>query len=363
MSEKNYYEILGVSEEADKETIKKTYRKLAVKYHPDKNPNNKEAEDKFKEINSAYEILSDDDKRKRYDFERKNGGRIDSYGDDPESLFNLFNGGLFNHQQQRPTRSADIKLSISIDIYIAAFGIKRNLNLPIEEICEECNGSGMFGTKREVCDMCKGKGNIVFTNGHMRVQQTCTKCRGRGEIFDPCKKCFGAKVVKKDSSILIEIPKGVQNESFIKLDGIGNLSPVTKKRSDIYVLPQLEQHPFFKISGNDIHIAIPVPYISMIMGDEIDIPTIYGFAKLKVPKCSKNDSVLKLENMGMPIFRTKNSKGDMFIHLIADTPKGISSEIIEKMNEIKNMSCEYHMSSIYEEAKTNIRKELNNIKS
>ena len=355
MSEKrDYYEVLGVGKDADAKEIKKAYRKLAMKYHPDKNPGNKEAEEKFKEINEAYEVLSDEEKRSTYDRFGHDGlnnqggfgggqgfggfgggggfgGFEDIFGD----IFGSsgFGGGFGGGGSRRrgPRRGADIKQSVTITFEEAAFGKKLKVKLNRNEECEECHGSGAKpGTSKKTCPTCHGTGTVQSVQrtpfGNIASQRTCSTCNGEGEINEnPCPKCHGKGSIRKSKTIEVDIPAGIDDGQMIKLSGQGEIGEKGGPRGDLYIIVNVKKHSIFTREGYDVYIEMPITFVQAALGDKLEVPTLDGKVSYNLPEGTQTGTVFRLREKGIPKLRS-NSRGDQYVKVIIDTPKKLNDE-------------------------------------
>ena len=355
MSEKrDYYEVLGVSKSADAKEIKKAYRKLAMKYHPDKNPGDKEAEEKFKEINEAYEVLSDEEKRSTYDRFGHDGlnnqggfgggqgfgggfggggfgGFEDIFGD----IFGSsgFGGGFGGGGSRRrgPRRGADIKQSVTITFEEAAFGKKLKVKLNRNEECEECHGSGAKpGTSKKTCPTCHGTGTVQSVQrtpfGNIASQRTCSTCNGEGEINEnPCPKCHGKGSIRKSKTIEVDIPAGIDDGQMIKLSGQGEIGEKGGPRGDLYIIVNVKKHSIFTREGYDVYIEMPITFVQAALGDKLEVPTLDGKVSYNLPEGTQTGTVFRLREKGIPKLRS-NSRGDQYVKVIIDTPKKLNDE-------------------------------------
>lgn len=345
-TKRDYYEVLGVDKNVDDQALKKAYRKLAMKYHPDRNPNNKEAEEKFKEINEAYEVLSDEDKRRTYDqfgHEGVNGqggfggqgfggqgfgGFEDIFGD---MFGDIFGGGFGGSRPRRrgPERGSDIRHSINITFEEAAFGKKTSIKVNRSEECSECNGSGAKpGTSKKTCPTCNGAGEVRTVQrtpfGNIASSRTCSTCEGEGEIVEsPCPKCSGKGSTRKVKTIEVDIPAGIDDGQMIKLSGQGEIGIKGGPRGDIYLIVNIAPHPLFTREGNDIHFEMPITFVQAALGDEIEVPTLDGKVKYKVPEGTQTGTVFRLREKGIPRLRG-NSRGDQYVKIVVDVPKKLN---------------------------------------
>ena len=354
-AKKDYYEVLGVKREATIDEIKKAYRKLAVQFHPDKNPGNIEAEEKFKQISEAYEVLSDAQKRQQYDqFGHQafapGGGAGAGYGGfaggiDLEealrtfmgafggggSIFDDFFGGgggrATGTAHDASTRGSDLRFDLEIDFEEAVFGSHRDITIPIMTECQACKGSGAEpGTKKETCRRCNGHGMMVSSNGFFRVQQTCPTCGGTGQIVkQPCRSCHGEGRVRNKSAISLKIPPGVETGSRLRLAERGEGGVRGGAAGDLYVVLHVKPHELFQRRDEDIFVEVPVPLHIASLGGEIEVPTIHGFAKLKIPPGTESGSVFRLRGKGLTNIRGYRS-GDEHIRVAVEVPVQLDSK-------------------------------------
>ncbi len=357
-TKRDYYDVLGVGKSADATEIKKAYRKLAMKYHPDKNPGDKEAEERFKEINEAYEVLSDETKRRNYDqfgHEGVNGqgfggaggfggqgfgGFDDIFGD----IFgDMFGGGFGGGRQRRrgPERGADIKQRVNISFEEAAFGKKVQVKINRSEECEECHGSGARpGTSKKTCPTCHGSGTVQSVQrtpfGNIASQRTCSTCDGEGEINEsPCNKCHGKGSVRKTKTIEVDIPAGIDDGQMIKLSGQGEVGEKGGPRGDLYIVVNVQKHDIFTREGYDVYIEMPIRFTQAALGDKLEVPTLDGKVSYNLPEGTQTGTVFRLREKGIPKLRS-NSRGDQYVKVIIDTPKKLNEdqkELLRKFDE------------------------------
>lgn len=358
------YAILGVSSDASDEDIKKAYRALAKEHHPDKNRGNKEAEEKFKKISAAYDVIGDPEKRKQYDHRRKfgNGQRFYNGGNfDPSSYgFNPFSGfeDMFAKANDKRSFVKNLDISVALDVYAVAKGRKYEMSIPIDECCEECAGKGKAKNSKETeCVSCSGTGQLKVIQGNFRLKFTCPDCNGQGKIFERCQKCKGAGVIPKKKKIEVKIPKGIRNGMVYSLRGVGHLNPENGVRGDISFLINIKEHDFFKLSNEDVHVQVPIKFKDFIVGTKVKVPTLYGDAELTIPSGSQNGAVFRLSGKGVPISPDNSRVGDMFVQVIADMPKGFSSIFKEKVKELDDSSSEYEMNKSYSDMLKILEKE------
>ena len=365
MSEKrDYYEVLGVSKDADAKEIKKAYRKLAMKYHPDKNPGDKAAEEKFKEINEAYEVLSDEEKRSTYDrfgHDGLNGqagfgggqgfggfggsggfgGFEDIFGDIFGSGFGGFGGSGGSSRRRGPRRGADIRQSVTIKFEEAAFGKKIKVKINRSEECDECHGSGAKpGTTKKTCPTCHGSGTVQSVQrtpfGNIASQRTCSTCNGEGERNEsPCNKCHGKGSVRKTKTIEVDIPAGIDDGQMIKLSGQGEVGEKGGPRGDLYIVVNVQKHEIFTREGYDVYIEMPIRFTQAALGDKLEVPTLDGKVSYNLPEGTQTGTVFRLREKGIPKLRS-NSRGDQYVKVIIDTPKKLNDEqkeLLRKFDE------------------------------
>jgi len=350
MSDKDLYSILGVSKKSDEKDIKKAYRKLAMKYHPDRNPDDKKAEAKFKEVQEAYEILSDSKKRTAYDrFGKdafKNGGssRSTSFEDMGDIFGDIFkNAGFnpfsFNSNPNRPSKGKDVVHKVELSFEEAVFGKSLDLEIPRYEDCSSCDGSGASDpSKISECSACGGTGQSSTVSGFMRVVSTCSSCRGHGtSISDPCKTCSGQGLVKKTSKISVDIPSGVDNGSKMRVPRQGEAGAHGGPAGDLYLVLQVKPHQLFKREGNHILSSHKVSFTQLVLGGDIQTPTIHGDMKLSIPKGSQSGQTLRLKSQGVKDHR--GLVGDHLVTIQLETPKEITPELEEVLLKLKELEC------------------------
>jgi molecular chaperone DnaJ len=336
MSKRDYYEVLGVNRDASEEDIKKAYRKLAMKYHPDRNPDNAKAEAQFKEAKEAYEILSDADKRAAYDrFGHAGvdpsqgmgggpgaagfggmGGFSDAFGD----IFgDLFGGG--RPRQGGMYRGADLRYNLEIGLEEAARGTETQIRIPAMETCSTCKGSGAKpGTSPTTCATCGGQGQVRMQQGFFSIQQTCPSCHGTGKtITNPCPECQGAGRLKRYKTLAVKIPAGIDHGDRVRLAGEGEHGVAGGPPGDLYVVVQIRPHPVFERDGADLHCEMPISFGVAALGGEIEIPTLDGQAKLKIPAETQTGQVFRLRGKGIKALRG-SGYGDLLCHVTVETP-------------------------------------------
>lgn len=342
-TKRDYYEVLGVDRNVDDQALKKAYRKLAMKYHPDRNPDNKEAEEKFKEVNEAYEVLSDAEKRRRYDqfghdgVNGQFGGGSQGFGGGFggfEDIFGDIFGDVFGGQRTRrrgPERGQDIKQRVTISFEDAAFGKKIEIKLNRTEECSECHGSGAkAGTGKKTCPTCNGTGEVRTVQrtpfGNIQSSRTCSTCNGEGEIIEtPCPKCHGKGHTRKVKTIEVDIPAGIDDGQMIKLSGQGEIGKKGGPRGDLYIVVSIKEHPLFTREGFDVYFEMPITFVQATLGDEIEVPTIDGKVKYTIPEGTQSGTTFRLRDKGIPRLRG-NSRGDQYIKITVEIPKKLNEK-------------------------------------
>lgn len=364
MAKRDYYEVLGVERGASIEEIKKSYRQLAMKYHPDRNPGDKTAEEKFKEVTEAYEVLSDSDKKARYDQFGHAGfgpgstaGSGGGFGIDLEEALRTFmgefggGGSIFDDffgnlgRRSRTNRDyevdgEDLRYEIAISLKEAATGCKKEIEFEHLEICSLCHGEGVErGTQKERCPQCGGAGQVHRTQGFFTVSQTCPRCRGRGQfISHPCKNCRGEGRIKSRRKLSIKIPAGVETGSRLKMSGEGNAGAKGGEDGSLYILIHVEEDEFFERHGNDLVCRAPVPFYIAALGGEVQVPTLDGTVMLKIPAGTQSGKVFRLKGKGLRDIQGYG-QGDQLVQVIVEIPVKMTEEqknLIRKFAEISS---------------------------
>ena len=354
-SPRDFYEILGVSRGASDEEIKKAYRKLAMQYHPDRNKGDKKAEEKFKEINHAYDILQDSQKRAAYDrfgHDAFQSGGMGGAGGGPgmggfdfssgfadifEDLFGNLGGGRRGQSQQSQTRGADLRYNLSVSLEEAFKGKQETIRVTTSATCESCHGSGSEkGTKPIECPTCHGAGRIRASQGFFTIERTCTTCQGMGRIVkDPCRACAGSGRTRKEKTLSVSIPAGVEEGTRIRLAGEGEAGLRGGSAGDLYIFISVSPHTLFKRDGADIHCSIPVAMTTATLGGTIEVPTIDGGrVKVTIPEGTQTGHQMRLRGKGMSILRS-GARGDMYIHVLAETPVKINKKQRDLLKEFE----------------------------
>ncbi|MBE7022039.1 MAG: molecular chaperone DnaJ [Ruminococcaceae bacterium] len=346
MAEKrDYYEVLGVSKTADADEIKKAFRKKAKENHPDLNPDNKEAEARFKEVNEAYSVLSDPDKKQRYDqfghagvdpnFGAGGGGfgGFDG-GFDFGDIFEGFFGGGFGGRSARrnaPQRGADLEASLTISFSEAAFGCEKEIQLYRVEYCPDCEGSGAkSGSEVVTCSVCNGTGQVRSTQrtilGNMSTVTTCSACGGKGKtIKDPCTKCAGKGKIKKSRTIKVNVPAGIDNGQSISLSGQGNVGDPGAPAGNLFVGVTVRPHELFKRSGFDVMCEVPITFVQAALGAELEVPTLDGKVKYTIPEGTQTGTVFRLKGKGIQMLR-RSGRGDQYVKVTVEIPTHLSAK-------------------------------------
>ncbi|MCL2340747.1 MAG: molecular chaperone DnaJ [Proteobacteria bacterium] len=351
---KSYYEILGIGKDASAEAIKKAYRKLAMRYHPDRNQGDAEAEEMFKEAAEAYEVLSDAQKRRIYDTYGKEGLRSSGYTGpgSSEDIFSHINdlfGDLFGfgggrarrHDPNAPVQGEDLRYDIRISFMEAVHGVNREVEIGKRETCWTCEGSGARpGHRPQVCPMCQGRGQIVRSQGFFQVATTCPRCRGTGQVVtDPCLDCQGEGLVNRSKKVNIRIPAGVDTGSRMRLAGEGEGGRRGGPAGDLYVVIHVEEHEHFQRDGQTIYLSLPVSMVRAALGCEADVPTIHGTAKLNIPAGTQSGERFTLRREGVASLRG-GGRGDMVVEIQVLTPAKLSKEQKELLQRFDELSRE-----------------------
>lgn len=355
MSE-DLYKILGVDRSADAAEIKKAYRKLAMKYHPDQNKDNKKAETKFKEVNAAYDVLKDEQKRAAYDqygsaaFDGSMGGGGHGGGNpfgggfggaDFSDIFENMFGGGFGGGQSRSRNGAmrgnDLQYATEISLEDAYKGTEKTIKIPVQDTCDSCKGSGAEeGTSSEECPTCNGAGRVRAQQGFFTIERTCSTCSGAGTVIkSPCKPCGGTGRVRREKTLKVNIPKGIDSGRRIRLTGEGEAGVRGGSSGDLYVLITVKPHKFFRRDGANLYCRVPITMTTAALGGEVEVPTISGSrANLKIPSGTQTGQQMRMKEKGMPVMQS-NSYGDMYIEIFVETPVNLSSkqkEVFKKLD-------------------------------
>ena len=370
MAEKDYYQLLGVSRDADLNTIKKEYRKLAMEFHPDKNKGNKEAEEKFKEISQAYAILSDPQKRRQYDQfgadGMRGGGGFSGFGGftDPFDIFKEVFGGGFGdifgtsgggRARASSRRGSDLQIRLKLSLEEIASGAQKTIKLKKQINCPDCNGQGaQRGTQKVSCPACHGSGEVAFRQGFFTVSQTCQRCGGEGQIIDrPCHSCNGDGRVRGEEQIEVDIPAGVAEGQYLTVRNKGNIGPRGGPSGDVIVIIEEMKHDLFERHGDDIVYNLHLGFSQLALGDEVEVPTISGSAKITISPGTQSGKILRMRGKGIPHLNS-HSAGDQLIRVLVWIPTKLGleeKELIEKLSASGKMYPHKDDKNIFERMK------------
>jgi len=357
MAKRDFYEILGVAKTASEEDIKKSYRKLAMKYHPDRNPDNKESEEKFKEVKEAYEMLTNPEKREAYDryghagvdpnmggggggFGGGAGGFGDAFGD----IFgDIFGGGAGRGRSSGPQvyRGGDLRYNLEITLEQAAAGYDTTIRVPSWDKCDTCHGSGAKpGTQPVTCTTCAGHGQVRMQQGFFSIQQTCPKCHGSGKIIpEPCAACSGAGRIKRNKTLEVKIPAGIDNGMRIRSTGNGEPGTNGGPSGDLYVEIHIKQHAVFQREGDDLHCEMPISFTKATLGGEIEVPTLSGKVSFTIPEGTQSGKTFRLKSKGIKGVRS-GYHGDLFCHVVVETPVKLNDKQKDLLREFDRLTIE-----------------------
>jgi molecular chaperone DnaJ len=351
MAKRDYYEVLGVTRTATEAEMKASYRKLAMKWHPDRNPGDKDCEAHFKEINEAYDVLKDDQKRAAYDrfghaaFEHGGGGAhgfgadfASSFSDIFEDLFGM--GGARRGGRGGRERGADLRYNMEITLEEAYTGKTAQVRIPTSVTCEACSGSGAkAGSKPKTCATCHGAGKVRHTQGFFTLERTCVACQGRGQVIDnPCPNCAGSGRVTRERTLSVNVPAGVEDGTRIRLAGEGESGVRGGGQGDLYIFLSLAPHPFFQRDGADLHCRVPISMVTASLGGGFDVPTIDGNkTRVKVPEGTQSGRRFRLGGKGMPVLRARET-GDMYVQVLVETPQKLTKRQKELLQEFEQQS-------------------------
>ena len=353
MSKADYYETLGVSRDADAKTLKSAFRKKAMKYHPDRNPDNAEAEAKFKELGEAYEALKDPQKRAAYDrfghaaFENGGGGGgghpfgAGGMSDIFEDIFGEMMGGGRRSSGGR-SRGADLRYNMEISLEEAFVGKTAEIDIPTAVTCEKCDGSGAKpGTSPSTCGTCGGVGQVRASQGFFSIQRTCPACQGRGEVIsDPCGDCSGSGTTEQNKTLSVNVPAGIEDGTRIRLAGEGEAGARGGPQGDLYIFLSIRPHEFFQRDGADIYCRVPISMTTAALGGQFEVGTVDGGkTRVKVPEGTQNGKQFRLRSKGMPVMRS-SQLGDMYIQVAIETPSNLSKRQRELLTEFEQLSSE-----------------------
>lgn len=349
MRKRDYYEVLGVSHDAGEDELKKAYRALALRYHPDRNPDDPEAEEKFKEASEAYAVLSDPEKRTRYDrfgFDGVGAGGpggfpgadFGNFGDIFNDLFgDLFGGRMGGRRRGRGQRGADLRYNYELDLADLLEGTEASLKLPKMMPCSPCGGTGArSGTSPERCQRCGGSGQAIFQQGLFRISRPCDACGGEGWVVrDPCPSCRGAGRVEGQKTIKVTIPRGVEDGMRLRVPGEGEAGISGGPPGDLYVVISVRPHRFFVRDGPDLHCEVPIPFVQAVLGGEIEVPTLDGKIHLRIPEGTQSGKIFSLRGRGLPSLGS-STRGDQLVRIFVEVPTkltGRQRELLEQFAE------------------------------
>ncbi|MFM2476331.1 molecular chaperone DnaJ [Celerinatantimonas sp. MCCC 1A17872] len=339
MSKRDYYEVLGISKDASERDIKKAYKRMAMKYHPDRTKGDKALEDKFKEVSEAYEVLNDPQKRAAYDQFGHDGvdpnrggaggfGGGADFGDIFGDVFgDIFGGGRRGGGGRGPQRGADLRYNMELTLEEAVRGVSKEIHIPTMVHCEQCNGSGAkAGSEVKTCPTCHGHGQVQMRQGFFAVQQVCPTCHGSGKIIkDPCPKCHGEGRYERDKKLSVKIPAGVDTGDRIRLSGEGEAGEHGAPAGDLYVQVHVKEHPIFTRDENNLYCEVPISFTQAALGGEIEVPTIDGRVKLKIPAETQTGRMLRIRGKGVQSVRS-NRIGDLICKVVVETPVKLNDE-------------------------------------
>lgn len=349
---KDYYKVLGVSRDATQEEIKKAFRQLALKHHPDRNQGDKESEEKFKEINEAYSCIGDPEKRAHYDrygttegISARAGfggfGAGAPFGDIFEDIFDDFFGAFGGFRKAKATKGSDLRYSLTLTLEEVAFGFEKTIKIPKWQSCDTCSGTGAEPGKPPVtCTQCHGAGQVRFQQGFFSVSKTCGKCNGTGRLItNPCKNCSGNGKIRVQKELSIKIPAGVDNGSRLKLSSEGDFGSYGGPAGDLYVVIAVAEHPFFKREDINVYCQIPLSFAKAVFGAEIEVPTLNGSTKLKIPAGTQSGKSFHIKGKGLPRLGSHH-RGDQIVGVYIEVPKKLTPRQKELLEEFAALSEE-----------------------
>mgnify|MGYP005990145071 FL=1 len=366
MTKRDYYDVLGISKSSSKDEIKKAYRKLALKYHPDKTKGDKKSEEKFKEASEAYHILSDEKRKNNYDqfghaaFEGAGSGQgfggfdTSSFSDIFEDFFGDFGGN--NTSRRSSNRGNDLRYDININLKDAYLGIEKNVQYTTFKKCSDCTGSGAAkGSKPVSCNYCGGKGKVRTNQGFFTIQQTCPQCSGYGEtISKPCQDCSGSGKTQSNENVTVKIPRGVDDGTRIRVSGKGEAGTKGGSNGDLYLFVSIDNHNIFKRSEENLYYELPINFTDAALGTTVEVPSIDGGkSKIKIPAGTQHGKQFRLKGKGMPILR-RSLLGDLYIRIITEVPVSLTKkqkELLEEFKKIEETKPSPVIKSFFEKAK------------
>jgi molecular chaperone DnaJ len=347
---RDYYEVLVVERNADADTLKKAFRKLAMEHHPDRNPGNQAAEEKFKEASEAYEVLADPEKRARYD--RFGHAGVQGFGGAGEAGFgganindifgeifgDIFGGG--GRQRRQRNRGADLRYNLELTFEEAAFGSEVSVKIPRPKRCDACEGTGSRSKQTRACPTCGGAGEVRFTQGFFAVARTCSQCSGTGSVVaDPCKSCKGVGKIDSQSELTVKIPPGVDTGTRVRIAGEGEPGDQGGPPGDLYVVVHVKEHSLFHREEFDVFVVVPISVVQASLGAQIDVPTLDGVVKLKVPEGTQTNKVFRLKGQGIPHLQA-SGRGDQHVRVVLETPTNLNAKQRKLLEEFAEASGE-----------------------
>jgi molecular chaperone DnaJ len=356
---RDYYEVLGVARTVTAQELKSAYRKIALQYHPDRNPGDSAAEDKFKEASEAYEVLSDPEKRARYD-RFGHAGADFSAGFSGVNLNDIFGdifGEIFGGGQRRRggrSRGADLRYNLEISFDEAAFGCEVTVKIPKPQNCAECKGTGSRDGKLRTCPSCGGTGELRFTQGFFAVSRPCNQCGGAGQlVVDPCPKCQGAGHIEAENQLKVRIPPGVDTGTRVRLQGEGEPGEQGGPSGDLYVVVQVREHPLFVREGDEVLCEVPISFAQAALGALIDVPTLEGKEKMRIPAGTQTGKIFRLKGKGIPHLHG-GGRGDQHVRVLVETPTSLTKEqreLLERFAEIAGEQTHPQSRSFFEKVR------------
>jgi molecular chaperone DnaJ len=351
MAKRDYYDVLGVKRTATDAEVKAAFRKLAMQHHPDRNPGDKDCEHRFKELNEAYDVLKDEQKRAAYDrfghaaFEHGAGAGGAGFGTEFASTFadifdDLFGMGGRRGRSSGRERGSDLRYNMEISLEEAYAGKTAQVRIPTSVTCEACSGTGAkAGTRPRACSTCGGQGRVRHAQGFFTLERTCPACQGRGQVIeDPCSSCSGSGRVTRERTLSVNIPAGVEDGTRIRLAGEGEAGVRGGPAGDLYIFLSLEAHQFFQRDGADLHCRVPISMVTAALGGSFDVPTIDGGkTKVKVPEGTQSGRRFRLQGKGMPVLRARQT-GDMYVQVMVETPQSLTKRQKDLLAEFEKIS-------------------------
>jgi molecular chaperone DnaJ len=369
VAKRDYYEVLSVSRDCDEGTLKSSYRKLALQYHPDRNPNNKEAEEKFKEAAEAYAVLSDPQKRAvydRYGHQAVNGAagtggfdesQFTDFGDILGDLFGFGDifGGAGRSRRTRQQRGEDLRYDLEVSFEDVMRGMSADLQIPRMEPCSKCAGTGAEPNGGLVtCAACSGRGEILYQQGFLSIRKTCPTCNGRGKVIrQACSQCRGEGYSRTEKKLKVNIPAGVDNGTRLRLTGEGNPGPPGSQPGDLYVVIKVAEHPVFERRESDLHCTLPINVAQAALGAEIEVETFDGPQTIKVPEGTQSGAHFKLRSLGVPLVNSR-ARGDLYVHVDVQVPKKLTREqrkLFEELGHVLPAENVPHEKSVFEKVR------------